>query len=161
MSFVSQSPFQILSKLSVKVRVLALSLFTIVGLLAVGGVFFWSQNELNTAFSRMAESSRLAEEVAGLSETASALQVIEKQYLGTPSLEGYQSFLATLQRASALLGTIEANPSAGTYQTEIADVRDTLEGTNGAFEMLDALQQRIGYNNSQGFLAVLNGKPAL
>ncbi len=158
MPFVSQSPFWILSKLSVKVRILALSLFTIAGLLAVGGVYFWSQNELNTAFSRMGESSRLTEEVASLSQMASGLQVVEKQYLGSPSSESYQSFLATLQSATILLTKIQENPSAGTYQTEISDVRGTLEGANEAFETLDALQQRIGYDNRQGYLAVLNEK---
>lgn len=156
MSFVSQSPLQVLSKLSVKVRVLALSLFTIVGLLAVTGVFFWSQNELNTAFSRMGESSRLAEEVAGLSETASELQVTEKQYLVAPSQAGFQSFQATLQQASSQLAEIEQNPAAGPHLSDVVSVREKLDEANGAFETLDGLQQQIGYDNSQGFLAVLN-----
>jgi len=159
-AFVSQSPFQILSKLSVKVRVLALSLFTVVGLLAIGGVFFWSQNELNSAFSRMSESSLLAEEVANLSETAAKLQVIEKQYLSAPSSENYQLFDTLLESAKTQLLVIEENPSAETYQTELADVRDTLEGAHGSFEMLDAVQQKIGYDSSQGYLSVLNEKTA-
>lgn len=158
MAFVSQSPFQILSKLSVKVRVLALSLFTIVGLLAVGGVFFWSQNELNTAFSRMGESSRLAEEVAALSETAADLRVVEKQYLGAPSQEGYQSFQTALQEASSQLAAIEQNPAAGPHLSDVVNVREKLAEANGTFETLDGLQQQIGYDSSQGFLAVLNEK---
>lgn len=158
MAFVSQSPFQILSKLSVKVRVLALSLFTIVGLLAVGGVFFWSQNELNAAFSRMGESSRLAEEVAVLSETAADLRVVEKQYLGAPSQEGYQSFQTALQEASSQLAAIEQNPAAGPHLSDVVNVREKLAEANGTFETLDGLQQQIGYDSSQGFLAVLNEK---
>ncbi len=156
MGFGSQSPFQILSKLSVKVRILALSLFTIVGLLAIGGVFFWSQNELNTAFARMGDSATLAEQVGGLSEAATALRTIEEQYHAAPSAEGFQAFTTRLDDAHGMLAKVAGNPVAAPYAAIITDVKDTLEGTKGAFESLDGIQQKIGYDSSQGYLAVLN-----
>lgn len=155
-AFKSQSPFDILAKLTVKVRILTLSLFTIVGLLAIGGVFFWSQGELNSAFNRMNDSSILAEQVGELSENAAALRHIEKRYLSKPSSEGYQAFGTTLEQSSAILAKISENPSASDYSAVMLDVKDTLEGTFGAFEMLDAAQQKIGYDSSQGYLAILN-----
>ncbi|WP_297585504.1 hypothetical protein [Roseibium sp.] len=158
MAFRSQSPFQILSKLSVKVRVLALSLFTIVGLVAIGGVFFWSQNELNSAFARMGDSSMLAESVAKLSETTADLRAIEKRYLNAPSSESFNAFGETMQAANETLSTVSASASAANYSAKIADAEDTLQGTQGAFEMLDSVQQKIGYDSSQGYLAVLNEK---
>ncbi|MEP3045708.1 MAG: methyl-accepting chemotaxis protein [Roseibium sp.] len=133
-----------------------LSLFTIVGLLAIGGVFFWSQNELNSAFLRMGDSSMLAEEVAGLSEAAAKLQNIEKQYLTKPSAETFQKFGTEVVRTNDILGLISANPIAATYVTEIADVKDTLEGAGGSFEMLNSVQQQIGYTSNSGYLAALN-----
>ena len=158
MAFRSQSPFQILSKLSVKVRVLALSLFTIIGLVAIGGVFFWSQNELNSAFARMGDSSMLAENVAKLSETAADLRAIENRYQNAPSSESFNAFGEKMRTANETLATVSSNPSAAAYSAQIADVRDTLNGTQSAFEMLDAVQQKIGYNSSEGYLAVLNEK---
>ncbi|MEE4012731.1 methyl-accepting chemotaxis protein [Roseibium sp. FZY0029] len=152
----SQSPFRIFSNLSVKARILALSLFTIVGLLTIGGVFFWSQGELNSAFARMSSSSELAEQVGTLAESAAALRAIEERYLSKPSVETLQSFNVKLDEAGAVLETISTNPAAAAYAAEIADVRDTLEGTRGAFEMLDAAQQKIGYDTTQGYLAALN-----
>lgn len=156
MAFGSQSPFHILANLSVKVRILALSLFTVVGLLAIGGVFFWSQGELNSAFARMSASSALAEQVGGLSEVGGKLRTLEVHYVGSPSAESYNAFSVELARANAILDKIEANPAAAAYKTEIADVRDTMNGTMGAFEMLDAVQQKIGYDATQGQLAGLN-----
>ncbi len=156
MAFRSQSPFRIFANLSVKARILALSLFTIVGLLAIGGVFFWSQGELNSAFARMSSSSTLAGQVSTLSESAAALRSIEERYHSTPSVETFQSFNAKLEEASAVLETIATNPAAAAYASEIADVKDTLEGTRGAFEMLDTAQQKIGYDTTQGYLAGLN-----
>jgi methyl-accepting chemotaxis protein len=152
----SQSPFRIFSSLSVKARILALSLFTIVGLLTIGGVFFWSQGELNSAFARMSSSSELAEQVGALAESAAALRAIEERYLSKPSVETLQSFNVKLDEAGAVLETISNNPAAAAYAAEVADVRDTLEGTRGAFEMLDAAQQKIGYDTTQGYLAGLN-----
>ncbi|MBO6892005.1 MAG: HAMP domain-containing protein [Roseibium sp.] len=158
MAFGSQSPLHLLARLTVKVRILTLSLFTIVGLLAIGAVFFWSQGELNSAFTRMNDSSTLAEQVAELSEAASALRTIEKQYLSAPSSERYQAFGATLEQASAAVSKLVANGAATDHAARVNDVKDTLEGTFGAFELLDQAQQKIGYDNSQGFLAVLNEK---
>lgn len=133
-------------------------MFTIVGLLAIGGVFFWSQSELNSAFARMGDSSMLAEKVASLSETAATLRAVEKRYLSAPSSESFNAFGEKLVKANEVLATVAANPSAAAYPAEIADVKDTLEGTQGAFEMLDSVQQKIGYDASQGYLAVLNEK---
>jgi methyl-accepting chemotaxis protein len=152
----SQSPINLLAKLTVKIRILTLSLFTIIGLLAIGGVFFWSQSELNSAFTRMNDSSVLAEQVGELSETAASLRHIEKQYLSAPSSERYQAFGATLEQAQLILVKVADNPAASNYSAEVLDVKDTLEGTFGAFEMLDAAQQKIGYDSTQGYLAVLN-----
>ncbi|MFC6654060.1 methyl-accepting chemotaxis protein [Roseibium salinum] len=145
-----------MSRLSVKIRILALSLFTIVGLLAIGAAFFWSQNELNTAFARMSDSATLAEQVAGLSQTGGDLRAIEKRYLSTPSSGDFQAFDAKLAESGQMLARIADNPAASAYTAELADLKDTLEGTKGAFEMLDAVQQKIGYDSTMGYLAVLN-----
>jgi len=155
-AFGSQSPIHFLSDLSVKVRILALSLFTVVGLLAIGGVFFWSQGELNSAFARMSDSSSLAEQVGSLSEAGGKLRTIEVHYLNVPSAENFGAFAAELENANAIIETIAANPAASAYETEVADVKDTLTGTMGAFEMLDAVQKEIGYDATQGQLAGLN-----
>ncbi|MBO6932981.1 MAG: methyl-accepting chemotaxis protein, partial [Roseibium sp.] len=119
MAFGSQSPLHLLARLTVKVRILTLSLFTIVGLLAIGAVFFWSQGELNSAFTRMNDSSTLAEQVAELSEAASALRTIEKQYLSAPSSERYQAFGATLEQASAAVSKLVANGAATDHAARV------------------------------------------
>ncbi|WP_428574999.1 methyl-accepting chemotaxis protein [Roseibium sp.] len=156
MAFGSQSPFHIFANLSVKVRILALSLFTVVGLLAIGGVFFWSQGELNSAFARMSGSSSLAEQVGALSEAGGKLRTLEERYLASPSAESFNEFSEGLVAANTILDSIEANPAAAAYKVKIDDVRETLNDTKGAFADLDAVQQTIGYDATQGQLAGLN-----
>lgn len=153
----SKSPFAILSSLSVKIRVQALSLVTVVGLAAIGGVFFWSQGELDTAFERMGDSAGLAEEVAALAQKASNLQAIEKSYLAGPTSDSYQLFDAELSAAKQTMAAIESNASAAGSAAQVADLKDTLNGVGGAFEMLNVTQQKIGYSSSDGYLADLNG----
>jgi len=154
-AFGSQSPFQVLFNLSVKVRILALSLFTIVGLLAIGGVFFWSQGELNSAFARMSGSSTLAEQVGSLSEAGASLRSIEEHYISAPSAESFSAFTAELEKANALIAKIADNPAAAAYSSDVEAVRTTFNETMGAFQALDAVQQKIGYDATQGQLASL------
>lgn len=152
----AQSTFGILSKLSVKVRVMALSMITVVGLLVIGSVYFWSQGEINTAFTRMSQSSSLAEGVASLAKTAGTLEVIENRYLAVPSASVFESFSAELARAMENVASLENNSAAANYSAEIGDVKDTLEATGGAFATLNTVRHQIGYTNKDGYLAKLN-----
>ncbi|WP_208977913.1 HAMP domain-containing methyl-accepting chemotaxis protein [Labrenzia sp. 011] len=111
---------------------------------------------MNTAFARMGESATLADQVANLSDVGASLLSIEKHYLIAPTSGGVEAFEARLGQAGQVLEDLSANPVAAVHSDRIADVKDTLEGTGGAFERLDAVQQKIGYDSSQGYLAILN-----
>lgn len=119
-------------------------------------MFFWSQNEVNTAFARMGASATLAEQVASLSDAGGSLLSVEERYLIAPSPGEVEAFGTKLALANKILESISANPVAAAHSTQVADVKDTLEGTGGAFDLLDAVQKKIGYDGTQGYLAVLN-----
>lgn len=156
MTIRTQPPFQFLSGVSVRFRILSLSLFTIVGLVAIGGVFFWSQKEVDTAFARMAGSALLAEQVGSLSQAAGNLRTEQKHYIGVPSASGFETFSVALSRANAILAEIAANPAASTHGADMADIEATLAGAMDAFRVQDAVQRKIGYDGSQGYLAELD-----
>ncbi|MEO9527305.1 HAMP domain-containing methyl-accepting chemotaxis protein [Roseibium sp.] len=157
MTFRTQSSFRFLSGLPVRVRILSLSLFTIVGLLAIGAVFFWSQKEVDTAFARMGGSSLLTEQVGKLSEAAVGLRTQEKHYISAPSATSLAVFSEAMSRAHAILVEIAENPAAADHEAEVADVGAVLAEAMEAFRALDAIQQKIGYDGSQGYLAGLDG----
>ncbi|MEM5583755.1 methyl-accepting chemotaxis protein [Roseibium sp. AS2] len=138
-------------------RILSLSLFTIVGLLAIGAVFFWSQKEVDTAFAHMGGSSLLTEQVGKLSEAAVGLRTQEKHYISAPSATSLAVFSEAMSRAHAILVEIAGNPAAADHQAEVADVGAVLAEAMEAFRALDAIQQKIGYDGSQGYLAGLDG----
>lgn len=156
----AQSTFAVLSRFSVKVRVMALSAVTIVGLLVIGAVYFWSQGELNTAFTGMSQSADLTDEVSVLSNSASSLQIIENQYLAAPSTAATEAFVAELATAMESVSRLETSDAASAYKAEVGDVKDTLEGAGGAFTALDTVRQAIGYTVKDGYLAELNALTA-
>jgi len=153
----AQSSNGILSRLSVKVRVMALSLVTVVGLLIIGGVYFWSRAEVNSAFDGMKQSAILAGEISALSDTARSLQAIEKGYLAAPSVSGSAAFSNEMAKAKENVGRLETNPAAAAYASDIGAVKTTLDEVSGAFASLDAVRQKIGYTSTDGYLAGLDG----
>jgi len=155
-TFTIPSAFRFPDRLSVRIRILSLSLFTIVGLLAIGAVFFWSQNEVNAAFARMGSSSVLSEQVASLSEVAARLEAAEKHYIGAPSADGFSVFSAGLAEANAVLARIDDTPAAAGYAADLTGLEETLSALMKAFGALDTVQTAIGYDGSEGLLADLN-----
>ncbi len=153
-----RSSFQILSGLSVKVRIHILSFITVVGFLAIGGAFFWSQSELDSSFRRMTESSVLTAKIEDIAEATINLRMIEKRYLTHPSLANYDLFLKEIAAAKEMISQVEADPIAVAYAAQISEVRVTLQEVEGAFGMLDGIQKKIGYDRNDGLVAVLNEK---
>lgn len=156
MSILSVSRVNLGRGLSVKVRILSLSAFTAIGLMVIGAVFWWSQSELAGSFKSLEASAELAQDVADLSEKASTMRTIEKQYIGAPSAQAFSDFVDTLTAAESILADIAQQPAAAGLSAQIADVKDTLEGTRGAFQMLDSVQLAIGYDSGSGLRAVLS-----
>ncbi len=155
MKMFGQSVFARIGKLSVKLKILSLSLLTAVGLLSIGGVFWWSQKEVAIAFDRLDQSAGLARSVADLSDIANGMRNIGKGYLARPSESDHEHFEAKLVAAHAVLDEISSKPMAKAFSTEIADVRDTLEGASGAFNTLNTVQTTIGLNSETGLRATL------
>ncbi|MTH99270.1 methyl-accepting chemotaxis protein [Roseibium sp. RKSG952] len=155
MAYKFQSMKRLGSALSVKIRVLSLSIITAIGLITIGAVFWWSEVEIERSFTKLDESAVLARVVSDLSQEAGAMRYIEKGYLAVPSETAYREFNETLNKAMSFLSDVAQQPVALSLTAEISDVRDTLEGTSGAFEMLDTVQRDIGYDSETGLRGLL------
>lgn len=84
MKMFGQSALARVGALSVKLKILSLSLLTAIGMLSIGGVFWWSQNEVAGAFNKLDQSAGLARSVADLSDIANGMRNIGKGYLARP-----------------------------------------------------------------------------
>lgn len=151
MTKVLKAPFRTVFDLSVKMRILALSFVTIFGLVAIGGVFFWSQAQLNDAFARMTESSELADTVSDLLKKTTSLQQIERDYLVTPSEMAVQSFTERLGQVRQNLALVGSQKAAVGQGQNVSDLEENLRIIEATFAGLDEVQRQIGYTPSEGY----------
>lgn len=143
------------SGLSVRVRILSLSLITAVGLLILGGVFWWSQDRVASSFSTLSDSASLSRQIGDLAHIVDRMQNIEKGYLAKPGDLSFASFGEQLAAAEQSLQTIAARGDTSQFATELTDVRDTLEGVAGAFDTLNSIQAKIGFDSESGLRGTL------
>ncbi|MEP2722532.1 HAMP domain-containing protein, partial [Roseibium sp.] len=132
-----------------------MSLLTAIGVLLIGGIFWWSQNQIAAAFHGLEQSAELSRKVADLSDHAAAMRTIEKGYLAAPEAQANDRFNRELVTAQSIAKEISSLPVAAELKPQIADVIDTFEGTAGAFEMMDVVQKKIGYTFNDGLLGDL------
>ena len=85
------------------------------GLAAIGGVFWWSQASVESAFARSEGFSDLAGTVADLSTAAASMRITEKTYLAAPSDSVYRSFssVADFEKEIADLRAVMARAARG------------------------------------------------
>ncbi|MHA7776161.1 methyl-accepting chemotaxis protein [Roseibium sp. M-1] len=138
-----------------KLKILSLSLLTAVGLLAIGGVFGWSQKEVAGAFDRLDQSAELARSVANLSDIANGMRNIGKGYLARPDEKDHENFDVKLEQAHQVLEDISSKPVAAAFSTEIMEVRETLDGAALAFTSLNNVQKTIGFDSESGLRGTL------
>ncbi|WP_417695388.1 methyl-accepting chemotaxis protein [Roseibium sp.] len=149
------SALSTIERFSVKVRILSLSLITAIGLVVIGGAFFWSQKQVDAAVEGQGHGVRLLQSVASVAEIGDQLHILEKGYLARPDPQVEKQFAETLAASTGALDSIRQQPLAGGLKAEIEDVQDTLEGVEGAFATLNEIQAKIGFDSETGLRAEL------
>ncbi|ADZ68886.1 Chemotaxis sensory transducer [Polymorphum gilvum SL003B-26A1] len=142
--------------LSVRFRILAISFITALGLLAVGGVFWWSQSRVEQAFSASEESASLARATFELAALGDQMRFLEKSYLAEPSEVTFAAFQNELATANSQMAAIQRLAPAQGLSAETADIIDTLSGLEGAFAELNAVQKQVGFDGNSGLRADLS-----
>lgn len=140
----------LIGRLSVRIRIFGLIAVTMTGLAAIGGVFWWSQASVETAFETAEGFSDLAGTVADLSTTANAMRITEKTYLAEPSAALYRGFTGQVATAREQLDRVRGLAVAAPYGAQIAQVSGVLGDIETTFRDLHAIQQRLGLTDSEG-----------
>ncbi|MDD7909315.1 HAMP domain-containing methyl-accepting chemotaxis protein [Pseudovibrio exalbescens] len=138
------------AKLSLRVRILALCGIMVIGFGVIGGVFVWSQSQLNAAFERAGAYSGLSSAVRDVAIIAGALEALQKEYELLPGEAQKEKFDQLSAIAKERLEDIRSLPVALDYTLEVSDALDTLAGINGAFEMMHQHQMMLGFDGDTG-----------
>ncbi|WP_321333954.1 methyl-accepting chemotaxis protein [Breoghania sp.] len=147
----------LLSGLSLKARVFSLVVIAVVGLVGVGGTYWWSQMLVKEATDREGAYADFAALVSEMSAAAQGLRNAEKTYLYQPSDEAMSAILAREADMRAIAARIEASDVAAPYRSELAGVMETLDDIHETAAVLHAAQTRIGFGPESGLLGELGG----
>lgn len=145
-----------LGNTSIRFRSIALGVITLFGFSAVGLVYLWGQQQTERALVQAKTYQELESLSQAISIQSSALETAQKNYENTPGDSLKQEFDSLFAEAGARLNELQSLPIADEYFLEIADVKDTLEGISGSFEMLHGYQKQIGFDADRGLQKVMS-----
>ncbi|WP_310621819.1 methyl-accepting chemotaxis protein [Flexibacterium corallicola] len=147
-----------LGSISIRARVLSLSVVAMLGIGLIAGGYTWGQQQTRDATETAESYSELAAYSRSVAAKAGALQSIQNSYQLNPSASLKEKFFQELEVAFSALSYLRSLTVAEQYALEVDDAKDTFEGIKGAFNQLYALQEQVGFDGDSGLRAVLSNK---
>jgi methyl-accepting chemotaxis protein len=135
--------------LSVRKRLIVLSLIPVLGFVAVGVAYVSSEHTVETAFGSVQQSSRLADASRAFKEALTTMQVRAKEFVAQPQPvlatrfgEAHASAMENLKTIQELVDEAE-RPNLALLEGRVAKLKTT-------FEMLAADQDELGLTEFEG-----------
>jgi methyl-accepting chemotaxis protein len=143
------SQFTFFSWLSVRNRIIALSLVPVVGFLINGISFTVGEREVAEALNSVNRASALSESSQQFKDALAAMRVSARDFVARPGEEGVEAFKASYQRAMENLDSI-ARALQAAEQTDIHNLRTRMAVIKNNFEALVREQQTLGFSDEEG-----------
>ncbi len=135
--------------LSVRTRLIVLSLIPVVGFAAIALAYISSERAVDTAFDSVQQSSRLADASRVFKESLTGMQVYAKDYVAQPQLglvarfsDAHGSAMESLNTLQELAGATD-KPTLAALQGRVANLKTT-------FAALTAEQEELGLTEFEG-----------
>ena len=143
------SLFGLVTRYSVRTRIIALAIIPVLGFLANGGAFFVSESEVSAAFSSFKQASALADYGQEFKDAVGAMRIDARDFVTGPGAERIKNFDESYGRAMKTLTGIEfALPQ--TERQEIAILRARLVTVKTNFDALIKAQELLGFTDDDG-----------
>ena len=142
----------LLSKLTVRTRIIALALIPVAGFLAEGLSFNAGEVEVDHAFEAVETATTLADQSRDFRSAATAMQAAARNFARDPQADHVETFTAANDRATSRLAAIHALKGGAKDNDPI---RRTLERLRTNFDQLVKDQEQIGSDDGTGVLAKL------
>ena len=145
---------QILPKLSVRARVVALGLIPVIGFLAVGIAFEFGDGQVGRSFSIVAHDTAVADASHDLKSGLLTMRAATVDFVAHPSEGQIKNFTQGQQLAMQSLDRIQA--TLGEQQQDvITPLRITVRDLKASFDSLVNEQRALGFTESDGTTADL------
>jgi methyl-accepting chemotaxis protein len=143
------SIFGLVTRHSVRTRIIALAIIPVIGFLANGGAFIVSDKEVAEAFSSVKKASSLADAGQEFKDAVGTIRINARDFATRPGADRIESFEESYQRATKTLSDIElALPQS--ERREIIGLRARLATVKSNFNNLIKSQEVLGFTDDDG-----------
>jgi methyl-accepting chemotaxis protein len=140
---------RLITRLSVRGRIVALALVPVLGFLANGGAFVLGQSQVEASFDRVKRSSDIADTSQAIKAALQSLRIYARDFVSHPTEDLTSSFDAAYSVAYANAARMETDVD-GNAKNNLASMRDKLEATINSFDQLVANQRELGFTEADG-----------
>jgi len=143
------SPRQMIARLSVRARVVAIILIPVVGFLANGFAFLSGERQVDGAFASVRQAASLADASREFKSAVATIQVAARSFAEHPRSTHLQT-LADSQRTATTQFAAIRQLSGAQDQTSLEGIERTLTRLHGNFEELSKEFTRLGAESDAG-----------
>jgi methyl-accepting chemotaxis protein len=139
----------LISKFSVRTRIIAIAFIPVIGLLANGLAFTFGEAEVEGAFRSVGQANSLADTSRDFKGALDVMRVSAWDFSARPTRELIKTFQDAHELALRSLRTVEASVSAS-EQDEISSLPVRVKVLMASFTQLISQQEKLGYTESDG-----------
>ncbi len=140
--------FQLITRFSVRTRIILLAVIPVVGFLANGVAFMIGEDEVSDAFESVKRASSLADAGQQFKDALADMRISARDFASKPGEDGIKDFGDAYQRALDSLEQVDK--FVGSQQSEILSLTDRLSVIKRNFDALVAEQRKLGFSDEDG-----------
>jgi methyl-accepting chemotaxis protein len=143
------SPARLISRISVRARIIIIAMIPVIGFLANGLEFRSAQSEVEEAFHSAHQAAEVAEASREFKLALTAMRMSAKEFAARPSYDLVSTFGAAHENAVRFLETM-AIASGPQQKAEIAAMQTKVSALKDSFSGLIRTQEWVGFAENQG-----------
>jgi methyl-accepting chemotaxis protein len=149
------TPIRLISRMSVRTRIVVLALIPVCGFLANGVAFITGESEVDSAFQTAWKAAALADSSREFKAALTSMRMSAREFGAQPTYDLISSFEAGYERALKSLTTVEKSAD-DKQRTDIASLQGDLAVLKSTFGHLTRDQEMLGFTESEGLHGQLN-----
>jgi methyl-accepting chemotaxis protein len=143
------APSELVSRVSVRARIIAIAIVPVIGFLANGLAFTVGESEVDTAFRSAQQADLLADASREFKVALTTMRMSAKEFAAHPSYDLVNMFGTAHDAALKSLDTVEANSEAD-RRANLGILRVKVDTLKSSFSSLIHEQEELGFAESEG-----------
>jgi methyl-accepting chemotaxis protein len=149
------TPIRLISRMSVRTRIVVLALIPVCGFLANGVAFITGESEVDSAFQSAWKAAALADSSREFKAALTSMRMSAREFGAQPTYDLISSFEAGYERALKSLTTVEKSAD-DKQRADINSLQGDLAVLKSTFGHLTRDQEMLGFTESEGLHGQLN-----